>query len=94
MPFHIGDDGQALASVVMSLGGTIQSDETFSFPVEKLTEAVPKLQQLGIGVTKVRDYTELHPDKFCQSRSVAVFTAHKVQDDKPTRLKTRGYGSP
>lgn len=85
---HIGDNPQALAAVVTSLGGSIVDDNSFSFPVGTVREAIPKLETMGIGVTTVRQYVATNA-RNGNVETVAVFRAHK-KDDGPTILKGRG----
>lgn len=48
-------NGHLLAEIVQGLGGEIVNNNTFSFPVSKVREVIPKLDQLGIGCTKVQE---------------------------------------
>ena len=74
---HIGDNPKALASVIEGLGGSIVDNETFSFPVNTLTQVVPKLEALGIKCEYSREYVSQNP-RSGKTENVAEFTARKV----------------
>lgn len=87
MSGHIGDDPQALAGMIAGLGGTIVDDSSFSFPVAKVTEAVPQLNRMGIDCTTIRQYVATNP-RSGKTETIAVFSAYKRQD----RMELRGKG--
>jgi len=74
---HIGDNPQALSKIIEGLGGTIVDNDTFSFPVEKVTEVIPKLEALGIRCKCERQYRDNNP-RTGKLDTIGVFAAFKV----------------
>jgi hypothetical protein len=83
---HFGDNPQAFAAYVVSLGGSLVDEETFSFPLNKLAEAIPKISELGVDVRKVNEYTGTNP-RNGRVEGVAVFRASKRPDPAEAPLK-------
>jgi hypothetical protein len=52
---HIGNNPQALARLIESLGGSIVDDNKFAFPVNITKDLVPRLGEVGIGVDVVQE---------------------------------------
>jgi hypothetical protein len=96
MTFHIGDDPAALASIIRSLGGTIEDDASFSFPVAQLREANSKLDAMGIKISRVGYRVEEVPGSTNNKvRDVATFKAFKKDtgEMKMKRSVTNGLGT-
>jgi hypothetical protein len=90
MTYHIGDNPQALASVIEGLGGKIVDDGRLSFPVERLHAAVPKLDAMGVVIKKVGFSREEVPGSTNNKVwDVATFTAHK-KPTEPPKMKNVG----
>jgi len=72
-------DPNALAAIVRGLGGNPIPGRTFTFdlPVEKVREAVPRLNDLGIGVRKVAERQEENPTKLGCTWGVATLELFK-----------------
>jgi hypothetical protein len=56
-------DGHVLAHIVQGLGAEIVDDRTFSLPVSKVREVLPKLNELGIGCHKVQEFASTYSGK-------------------------------
>jgi hypothetical protein len=68
----IVEDPAALAHIVTGLGGTVLNTPNFTFdlPRDKVQEAVPQLNQLGISVQKVGEYVTEHPTRLFNDQSI------------------------
>lgn len=78
---HIGNNPQALAGVVTSLGGTVHEGTkhfTFELPINKVADAIPKLIPLGIRCEKVDEYVGTNPHSG-KTENIAVLEAIKVR---------------
>jgi hypothetical protein len=78
---HLGDEPQALARLIESLGGTITSNDSFSFPVNQTKDIVPKLDQVGIGVRRVQEYVSTNP-RSGKIENVCVARAYRKEPDE------------
>jgi hypothetical protein len=56
----IADDPKMVAGLVTSLGGRVIEGETLKFdlPLRDVATVVPKLNELGVGVRKLQEWTE------------------------------------
>jgi hypothetical protein len=80
----IVEDPAALAHIVTGLGGTVLATPNFTFdlPMAKVNEAVPQLNQLGISVQKVGEYTTEHPTKLFNDQTVVRLKLCRQEEQK------------
>ena len=84
---YLGNNPKALSAVITSLGGSIVDDASFSFPVERVVEAIPKLNDLGIECKTIRQFRDLNP-RSGKEETIAVFNAYPKAD--PSSLPKKG----
>jgi hypothetical protein len=59
------ENPDTLAAIVTDLGGTVIPGRTFRFdlPLSQVKEAVPKINELGVGVRKISERIEEDPTR-------------------------------
>jgi hypothetical protein len=77
---HLGDNPQALAHMIKSLGGSIVDDASFSFPVNRTKDIVPKLGEFGIEVRPLHEYVSTNP-RSGKIENVCIAKAYKRGSD-------------
>jgi hypothetical protein len=62
----LADNPQALAAVLTSYGCNVIPGPTFRFeiPLENVREVIPKINELGVGVSRISEKTTDHPRRF------------------------------
>ena len=72
-------DPNTLAHIVTGLGGTVIPGQTFRFdlPVEKVKEAIPRINDLGLGVRRISERQEENPTKLGCSWGVVTLELHR-----------------
>jgi hypothetical protein len=80
----VTDNADVLANIVTGLGGHVIPGPTFKFmlPLEKVSEVVPKINDLGIGVRKVGEFQTDNPTKLFSSVTVATLELYRPQAPK------------
>ena len=80
----VTDDPNVLANVITGLGGSVIPGPTFKFmlPLEKVSEVVPKINDLGVGVRKTGEFQMENPTKMFSSITVATLELYRPQEQK------------
>jgi hypothetical protein len=75
----IVDDPKALSRVISDLGGrVIEGTWRFDLPRAQVSDVVPRLNKLGLGVRKVRERTEMGP----KTHTVATLELYRPAENK------------
>jgi hypothetical protein len=74
----VSDPG-ALSKVITELGGTvIDNTWRFDLPLSQVKDVIPRLNQLGVGVRKVRERTEQGP----KTQTVATLELYRPEENQ------------